>query len=213
MNNISTNWKDFYQNSQEDISNNINIIFDYKNMKYNEMCNYNEKVRDVIKRWSDKYGVNKKGLKFVFNAKNLCERLTVAEAGIINMSQIFVISTTGIKGAPGDQKQDNDKDNQNYEEISEQIPKKINITFKTTQGSVTNIYVNEEHSIGTAIKKYLISIDNAELITRLENGDKSISFLYNAKLIKINDKKKVKDFFVSYDRCIIVNDVTNLIGA
>ena len=91
--------------------------------------------------------------------------------------------------------------------------KKINITFKTTQGSVTNIYVNEEHSIGTAIKKYLISIDNAELITRLENGDKSISFLYNAKLIKINDKKKVKDFFVSYDRCIMVNINTDLIGA
>ena len=177
------------------------------------MNNYNEKISEVIKRFCQKSGVNKKGLKFVFNAKFLCERLTVAEAGIINMSQIFVISTTGIKGAPGDQKQDNDKDNQNYEEISEQIPKNINITFKTTQGSVKNIYVNEEHSIGTAIKKYLISIDNAELITRLENGDKSISFIYNGKIIKFNDKKKVKDFFNSNYRCITVNDITNLIGA
>ena len=74
--------------------------------------------------------------------------------------------------------------------------------------------VNPEHSIGTALKKYLVSIDRAELISSLSEGNNKITFLFNGKLIKINDKTKVKDFFIdSNNASIIVNDVTSLIGA
>ena len=37
--------------------------------------------------------------KFIFNAKNLAPSLTVAEAGLIDNSYIFVVATKGIKGA------------------------------------------------------------------------------------------------------------------
>ena len=74
--------------------------------------------------------------------------------------------------------------------------------------------VNPEHSIGTALKKYLVSIDRAELISSFSEGNNKITFLFNGKLIKINDKTKVKDFFIdSNNASILVNDVTSLIGA
>ena len=116
MNNISTNWKDFYQNSQEDISNQITIIFKYQDETIVISCNYNEKFSEVIKRFYQKSGVNKKGLnfRFCYNAKNICPNLTISESGIINGSKIFVSSTKAIKEEPGDVRQNND--NQNYEE-------------------------------------------------------------------------------------------------
>ena len=36
---------------------------------------------------------------FVFNAKNLNPQLTVAEAGLQNGSNIFVLNKQGVKGA------------------------------------------------------------------------------------------------------------------
>jgi len=151
-------------------------------------------------------GLKYKSHKFIFNAKGLAPTLRVAEAGITNMSRIFVIETSGIKGAPGKQS-DSDDENDKKEET-------FRIVFKDTRGSRTNIFVNPEHSIGTAIKKYLVRIDRAELISSLSEGNNKLAFLFNGKLIKINDKTKVKDFFIdSNNASILVNDVTALIGA
>ena len=111
MGNFEQDWKKDYQNIKDDFSNKINIIFNYKKMKYNELCGFTEKVSEVKKRWSSKYGINIKKLKFIFNAKNLDSRLTIAESGITNMSQIFVIDSGGIRGAPENLNQ-NDNDNQ-----------------------------------------------------------------------------------------------------
>ena len=62
-------------------------------------CMPDEKVSDVIKKYRTKSGDNDTTKKFIFNAKNLSPSLTVAEAGITNNANIFVVATKGIKGA------------------------------------------------------------------------------------------------------------------
>ena len=203
MNNQQMN--NVMNNNPDDNAGKINIIFDYKKVGYNELCSYDENIKKVIKRFCKKLGLNYNSHKFIFNAKGLAPTLSVAEAGITNMSRIFVIETMGIKGAPGKQS-DSDDENDKKEET-------FIILFKDTKGLRKYISVNPEHSIGTAIKKYLVSIDRAELISSLSEGSNRIAFLFNGIKVKINDKTKVKDFFNNRNPSIVVNDVTNLIGA
>ena len=59
-------------------------------------CNLNEKISDIINRYriiskDDKVSHE----KFIFNAKPLNPGLTVAEAGLIENSNIFVVETKG----------------------------------------------------------------------------------------------------------------------
>ena len=58
-----------------------------------------EKVKEVIKRYRIKSGDNDQTKKFIFNAKNLNQELSVGEAGISNNGNIFVVTTQGVKGA------------------------------------------------------------------------------------------------------------------
>ena len=62
-------------------------------------CKPDEKVSDVIQRYRTKSGDNDTTKKFIFNAKALNESLTVAEAGLANNLNVFVVRTKGIKGA------------------------------------------------------------------------------------------------------------------
>jgi len=63
------------------------------------LCFIDEKVSDVIQRYRAKSNDRDPTKKFIFNAKALNCDLTVAEAGLTNNCNIFVICTKGIKGA------------------------------------------------------------------------------------------------------------------
>ena len=58
-----------------------------------------EKVSELIKRYRTKTGDDDTTKKFIFNAKALNESLSVAEAGLANNLNVFVVRTKGIKGA------------------------------------------------------------------------------------------------------------------
>ena len=62
-------------------------------------CMPNDKVSDIIEKYKNKSGDRNPEKKFIFNAKMLSPDLTLSEAGITNNSNIFVVSTKGIKGA------------------------------------------------------------------------------------------------------------------
>jgi hypothetical protein len=62
-------------------------------------CMPDEKVSEVIEKYRSKSGDRDQTKKFIFNAKNLAPGLSVAEAGITNNANIFVVATKGIKGA------------------------------------------------------------------------------------------------------------------
>ena len=62
-------------------------------------CLGDEKVADIIKKYRIKADDKDESKKFIFNAKALNVTLTVAEAGLTNNANIFVVTTKGVKGA------------------------------------------------------------------------------------------------------------------
>ena len=58
-----------------------------------------EQVSELIQRYRTKTGDKDPTKKFIFNAKNLNQNLTVGQAGISNNGNIFVVTTQGVKGA------------------------------------------------------------------------------------------------------------------
>ena len=74
------------------------VIFDGQS-KVAIQCTFTEKVEDAINRYRAKTGDNDKTDKFLYNTKNVCPEMTVAEQGLVNGPRIKVISTLDIKGA------------------------------------------------------------------------------------------------------------------
>ena len=56
-------------------------------------CYPDQKVSSIIEQYRSKSGDYDSSKKFIFNAKNLSPLLTVAEAGISNNANIFVVKT------------------------------------------------------------------------------------------------------------------------
>ena len=52
-----------------------------------------EKISDIIQKYREKSSNYDDNLKFIFNAKNLHNSLTAAEAGLMNNANIFVVKT------------------------------------------------------------------------------------------------------------------------
>ena len=77
---------------------NNRVIEDTEGPRLAIMCQNDEKVSEIIKRYRTKSNFYEDA-KFIFNAKSLNPDLTVAESGIQQNSNIFVISLKGIKGA------------------------------------------------------------------------------------------------------------------
>ena len=197
-------------NDGNNSANLINVIFVYKEKKYNEVCNFNEKTQKVVQKFCDKMGININNYKYIFNAKKLDLSLTVAEAGMADMSTIFMFEPKPIQANNfnlNNEKyeiKEQDRENEEVQKIQ-----KINIIFRTTKGWMKNMLVNANISIETLIQNYLKSINKEDLI----GNDNKISYIYRAKKINIKDKTKVKDFFRDniINPIIIVNDVIDFI--
>lgn len=90
---------------------------------------------------------------------------------------------------------------------------KVNLTFKTTQGVITNIPIDHGTSVGECLILYLKRMGQGGLISGNELSNK-ICFLYNANSLSINDTRKVEEVFTTAAlSTIIVNDTSNVIGA
>ncbi len=95
------------QNTNSQQPEQLSILFRFSSSNQNNsnngptltiQCTGDELVSEVIKRFRQKSGFKGKA-KFVFNAKNLVDSLSVAEAGLANNNCVFVIPLEGIKGA------------------------------------------------------------------------------------------------------------------
>ena len=56
-------------------------------------CLLTDKISDIIVKYRNISNNNEENVKFIFNAKDLNENLTVREAGLLNSSSIFVVKT------------------------------------------------------------------------------------------------------------------------
>ena len=61
-------------------------------------CSLDEKVSKVIERYRMQANDVETNTKFIFNAHPLNPTLTVAEAGLFDDSNIFAMSTEGVRG-------------------------------------------------------------------------------------------------------------------
>ena len=88
-------------NDENNSSNKIDVVFRRSddNPPIRVMCDYTEKISEVIKIYFIKAGIDSKYhkyFKFIYNAKNINMDLTVAESGIANNSNIFVIKIQNV---------------------------------------------------------------------------------------------------------------------
>ena len=88
---------------------------------------------------------------------------------------------------------------------------KINVIFKTTQGTTTAMVYDYGTSIDKSLEKYLKRVGRPDLYQQKSN---KICFLFNAAQLKIGDQTNVENFFKNVQNPkVVVNDVNNLIGA
>ena len=196
LTNDQFNWISLYEpnfnnhnlilNNENNSTNLINVIFVYKGKKYNEVCNFNDKTQIVVQKFCDKMGININNYKYIYCAKNLDLSLTVAEAGMSDMSTIYLIDFKGVHSNIN-----KEQDEKKELDIENEHEQKINITFLTSKGGRKNLPVNTNISIEDLIKNYLKSICRENLI----GDNKNIAYIHNASLINIKDKTKIKDFF------------------
>jgi hypothetical protein len=88
---------------------------------------------------------------------------------------------------------------------------KLNVIFKTTQGTTHTLVYNYGITIDQALSKYLNRVGRPELYDQKSN---KICFLFNASQLKFGDQTKIEVFFKGVTNPkVVVNDVHNLIGA
>ena len=169
------------------------------NQKIEQRCFNDDEFGFVQKKVLKKLNITGE-VKFNFNGKKTDPKATVSELGIINGAVVDIISISGDKISLKEIKKE--------EELSSS---KINIIFRTTQGTTHNISFDENITIGLAIQKYLERVGKEDLINSIPLR---LAFLYNAQQFKPSDTIKLKDLFRGITTPkIIVNDVHNLIAA
>ena len=101
--NNNMNMGNMNSNTPAQQSNQLSVYFRAGNNGENGsimiQCTVNDKVSDLIAKYRAKSLEDVSQKKFVFNAKALNPNLTVAEAGINDGANIFVVNTAGVKGA------------------------------------------------------------------------------------------------------------------
>ena len=151
----------------------------------------------MFKKISEKYNnVQLKNLKFVYNSYNLNDKLTATESGLFNKSNIFILDDNKIK--------DEVKDNE----------EKIGLTFRAMHGNSNFIFANREIPVGIVLIYYFLITEKLNELIDLINGNNNISFLFNASLLNIKDKRTVGEVFgnIIKNPIIMVNDINGLIG-
>ena len=90
-----------------------------------------------------------------------------------------------------------------------QIPGKMSIVFKKTDGMLKIIQADLGTTVGQLIILYLKRMDRENLI----GNEKDICFLYDATRLKFDDNRRIEQVFKFVNPTVLVNDVHNLIGA
>jgi hypothetical protein len=99
-NNIRNNFNNFSNPSNFNENKKIDVIFRSSGFNENDpfskvliKCSFDEQIKEVIKRYRDITNKNTDKYKFIYNARNLNQSLTVAEAGLTQNANIFVVGS------------------------------------------------------------------------------------------------------------------------
>ncbi len=103
--------------------------------------------------------------------------------------------------------------NNGYEQTTGQAQDtagKKNLVFRTGAGITRNVQVDNNSTVGDALKLFLRVVGQAELINDTEG---KIVFLFNAQNLDVQSEETVESVFRGVTPTIVVNDTANLIGA
>ena len=88
---------------------------------------------------------------------------------------------------------------------------KINVTFKTTYNTITNLPLDPDTTVDEMLSLYLKRVGQPDLINKT---DGKIQFLYSASSLNFGDKRPIRNVFTTGGvDTIIVIDVGRVIGA
>ena len=106
--------------------------------------------------------------------------------------------------------QNNIAGNQNYNQ-NFQLDNKVNVQFKTTYSTITNLVLDPNTTVEEMLSIYLKRVGHPELINKIEG---TIQFLYSANSLNFGDKRPVKNVFLNgLGGHVIVIDIKKVIGA
>ena len=96
------------------------------------------------------------------------------------------------------------------EQVKEENRKKMNVIFRTTQGSTTNLLLEYGTTIDKMLEIYLNRVGRPELYR--EKTDR-IAFLFNSFKIRFGDQTPIEKFFENtHNPKIVVDDIHPLPG-
>ena len=197
----------------------INIKFRSSHEFYVIQIDLDDKVSKLIEKYNLKANDNDMSKKFIFNSKVLNDSLTIREAGLYNQANIFVV-TKGIKGAGGAwyEKEINIKfiksskncDNKIsncqldgllklclLKEISSKLSNdeliKLPEIIKCIMRILKSGYIETEEDIKKTIKEVLLKIKGSNIINFSEYVDEIIDANQLDKIIKLLDRKDLKE--------------------
>ena len=153
---------------------------------------------------------NFKNIKFIYNAKNVLPNLTLSQAGIADNANIFIITTGGVKGPFEENQENNDSSDSNSQsEEPDDSSNIIHLNFKSDNGSNIVMNFKDNITIEEALKLYLEKFD-------LNNDEQNLIFIYNGSILKVDDKRLLKEYFIGNENYILnifVKRKNDLIGA
>ena len=86
---------------------------------------------------------------------------------------------------------------------------KINVIFKTTQGTTHTMVYNYGTTIDKMLEKYLIRVGKSHLYG---DKDNKICFLFNGIRLRFGDQTPIEEFFKDNPNpSVIVNEIINMI--
>ena len=141
--------------------------------------------------------------------------------GMPNMPmQMQMQGGNGFMGMMNNQEQDQEwlkgfqlgvQEVNNTQEQNDDGRPKMNIIFRTTQGTTTNMVYPLGITMDQALQKYLAKVGRDDLYREKSN---LICFLFNGAQLKFGDQTKIEVYFKNITGPkVVVNDVHNLIGA
>ena len=138
--------------------------------------------------------------KFIFNAKTVHPNLSLAEAGMTNNANIFIIPSRGINGNSKQKSNDSESESSSEEkEKSKQLScvNYITVNFRNiSQNGNLPIIFDENITIGKALKTYL---------ERRNLKADSLVFIFNGRQLKLEDNTCLRNI-ISIDSKGITNN-------
>jgi len=198
----------------------LNIIFMLdKGPKVTIQCQNNEKIETIIKKLSCKADIKEENYSFFYMGKkiDINTNKTASELGIMDGQTILAIKKN-INLENKNSYLSEDNSSSSSDSLEEETNKQcnnlnsneiINIRFQSAGNRNIFVQINKNDTVSNLLKSYAKKIG----ISKNLIGERK-KFLFNSKILSLDDNRKIKDIFINdLGSIITVIDCDAVIGA